>query len=251
MVTRRHNLAECPEDLIGLLQKVTRLPTDEGFDVRQGRGNWLMGLLHFFQRLFFQRAGDQMACAQPSAHASTPVSVAAVAACTVPRLMLLREELLDSTGRLAGYRFSCGVPEDGVTVTAERYLVALQEAHVRGLAERRLALIAVRLEDVLEFDFSDVVVQGTVFHLLGRPEQLSATSCLALLKALRARGAGVALSVTDDANLALLAPALALATHAMVDISTQPVEPFEQLVIALRKPALNWPSWWTTWRPGR
>ncbi|HEX5357075.1 MAG TPA: HDOD domain-containing protein [Aquabacterium sp.] len=192
-----------------------------------------MGLLHFFQKLF-RCTGSQVALVQPSVRVE-PQQLAVPVVHKPPGLMLLREEMLDSTGRLAGYRFSCGVPEDGAEVSMGRYLAALHEAHVKALAERRTAVISLRLEDGLGVDFTELVAQGTVFHVLARTAQLVAPSSLPSLKALRDKGAGLALSVEDISNLPALAPALALATHAIVDISAQPVESFEQLVIALQE----------------
>lgn len=46
------------------------------------------------------------------------------------------------------------------------------------LAERRTTVISLRLEDGQGFDCRDLVAQGSIFHLLARPEQLAAPSCL-------------------------------------------------------------------------
>jgi EAL and modified HD-GYP domain-containing signal transduction protein len=117
-------------------------------------------------------------------------------------------------------------------------LEALRSANVKSLAARRLAVIALPLDDWLQEDFASLNAAHTVFQIC-IPEGGVTDDWLAGLQRIRDSGAGVALSCIEfKANLA---PALALATHAFVDFAASSVEKFECLVKDLRQsyPALT------------
>lgn len=196
-----------------------------------------MDLFRFFRKLF-HRAGAQVAlvstpaCSLVSSEvACKPVSPGAA---PLVGVMLLREEVLDKAGRLAGYRFSCGLSKDGLG-TLDGYEGALLNAQVRTLAERRVAVVAIQLDDALLLDLAIIRAPHAVVHVMCRHVEVVEPRNLVVLQSLRASGLGLALSVGDLAELQVLTPALALATHAVIDISAHPIQDFEQLVIALQE----------------
>lgn len=199
-----------------------------------------MDLLRFFRQLF-HRTGVQVALVPSPVHGASQQGSACLPASPIAepalRLMLLREEMLDSTGRLAGYRFSCGAQEEVGMPTVASYEAALADANVRALAERRTAMISILLEDALLLDVAAIRAPFTVLHVRCRPEDLAEPRHLNVLKTLRTRGVGLALSIGDTAALGTMAPALPLATHVVIDVSTQAIDAFEQLVIALQEAA--------------
>jgi EAL and modified HD-GYP domain-containing signal transduction protein len=225
-----------------------------------------MGLVTFVKRLFSWVAP----AARPGAPAVSPTLVRtlapALSLATAPTpqpaaspsslvsapaplgLMLRRDELLDSQGRLAGYRFSARSARPGQAVSPTDYLSALQAAHVQSLAARRLAVICLTLSDWPQADFASMRAAHMVFEI-DVPEHLAHTErCLNKLTRIRQSGAGVALTCVDGALPP--APALALATHALVDMACTALEPFEQQVQALQQAqpglcliALNVSTW--------
>ncbi|MDO9237061.1 MAG: HDOD domain-containing protein [Aquabacterium sp.] len=206
-----------------------------------------MGFISFIQR-FLGLVEDE---AQPMvalkaitpntrpAPEANPASPPTVSVSVSLDAMLLREEILDKHGRLAGYRFSFKVPHDGRRVSADAYLEALRAARVQAFAERRLALIVVSLDDWLAGDFAVLNATHTVFQINLPNDQPLHPDWLAGLQVVRDSGAGVALSCAS--GLTALRPAMAIATHGLVDFTDGTVEQVEKQITTLRRdcPALT------------
>lgn len=196
-----------------------------------------MDLFRYFRKLFHRVGGPVSLVPVPACGVGPHISVQKLdRVCAPPAssLMLLREEMLDQTGRLAGYRFSCGLSEDS-HFTVSGYEAALKDAHVCELAERRLALIAIQSDDILLLDVAMLRAPHSVLHVMGHHTDMAEPRNLNILKSVRASGLGLALSVEGMEAIQHMAPALSLATHAVVDISAHALQTFEQLVIALHE----------------
>jgi EAL and modified HD-GYP domain-containing signal transduction protein len=131
--------------------------------------------------------------------------------------MLRRDELLDESGRLAGYRFV--VHGDAMaTLSPDVMAQVLHEAGVPAFAERRLALIHLPdLDWARSGALSACVTPHWVWHvdvsrLLGAPQEW-----LAALHALRELGHGLALSGLGEQGARH--PALDAATHVVLDFT--------------------------------
>lgn len=146
--------------------------------------------------------------------------------------LLHREEMLDAHGHLSGYRFSFKVVDARVPVSPGAYLDALRAANVRAFAERRLAVVAVHLNEWLREDFASLIGPHTVFQVHVPPVLAASTEWLAGLRRMREAGAGVALSRVE--NTAVFAPALAVANFGFVDFSAYAIENFERVMKQLR-----------------
>jgi EAL and modified HD-GYP domain-containing signal transduction protein len=148
--------------------------------------------------------------------------------------MLRREEMMDDAGRLAGYRFS--VYLEGALpapVASARLFHALQAGQVASLGQRRAAVISLPPALWDEDVFKPLIAAHTVFHVLTPASAASSPDLAHTLKAIRATGAGVALSC--PAEIDSLAAALPLATHVFVPFNSEAIEPFERQVQALRQ----------------
>ncbi|MDD5248729.1 MAG: HDOD domain-containing protein [Rhodocyclaceae bacterium] len=146
--------------------------------------------------------------------------------------MLQREEMLDARGRLSGYRFSCKVIDARAPLAPGAYLAALRAANVRAFAERRLAVIAVHLNEWLSEDFASLTGPHTVFQVDVAPTLAVTADWLAGLQRIRQCGAGLALSRLE--HTPAFASALALATLGIIDFSAYTFENFERTLKQLR-----------------
>jgi c-di-GMP phosphodiesterase len=208
-----------------------------------------MSFVHFVKRLF-GLAGSTTPPAQPAPKPAPPPTVIKHTPSPAPLarpsigVMLRREEMLDKQGRLAGYRFSFKGPHGQGGTAPGAYLDALLAANVKSLAERRQAVIALDLAEWPAADFASLVAAHTIFqidtHAISNLSEIS-DEARAVMQAIRDSGAGLALRCTDSALSNLTAPALALATHGLVDFASASVEPFERLLKGLRQacPALT------------
>jgi c-di-GMP phosphodiesterase len=157
----------------------------------------------------------------------------------VAALMLRREEMLDRQGRLAGYRFSARASGRGAAWSAQDYADALQAADVRALAERRLAVIALSMDDWQAADFGALTATHTVFQLappeqgLGAEGEAHWAHWLATAQRIRASGCGVAVRCAGPTEPG--ASVLALLTHALVDFAGATVEQVERHIKSLRQ----------------
>ncbi|MDO8932292.1 MAG: HDOD domain-containing protein [Rhodocyclaceae bacterium] len=179
---------------------------------------------------------------EPDAPAA-PRPVAPLAPASAPPrpvgALLHREEMLDAHGHLSGYRFSFKVVDARVPVPPGAYLDALRAANVRAFAERRLAVVAVHLNEWLHEDFAALIGPHTVFQVHVPPALAASAEWLAGLRRMREAGAGVALSRVE--NTAAFVPALAVANFGFVDFSAYALEYFERTMKQLRAahPALT------------
>lgn len=151
--------------------------------------------------------------------------------------MLRREEVLDRQGRLAGYRFSLATLNDPASAPKGAYFDALRSARVRSLAERRLAVIVVRLAEWSVADLALLQGPHTVFQVGWPGASEDVDEWLVGLQYLQQAGAHLALTFATDEVLHRpeAAQALALVTHGLVDFSSLPVERFERLVHRLHR----------------
>ena len=167
----------------------------------------------------------------PSAHGKAAVSVEA-------DLQLQRDEIIDSRGRIAGYRLH-PFKISGAAVGAGEYIHLLADEAVAALARRRLALIPLKLNDWSPTGFAPLAAPGTTY-LLDAPlvtpdEQIWATTSKDILD----NGAHFALG-----HKAMPPPAKALLPLAklfLIDFAAYELPRFEQLVRTLRQhfPALQ------------
>lgn len=86
-----------------------------------------------------------------------------------PELQLQRDEIIDSRGRIAGYRLR-PYKTNGAQVHSGEYALLLAEEAVAQLARRRLALIPMKLTDWEQGNFNSLAESGTTF-LLETPHQ--------------------------------------------------------------------------------
>ena len=200
---------------------------------------YLSRLLAFFRRLV---------SGEPPAPPPVPLSATVEQLLfppTPPRAasgaMLRREEMLDRSGRLAGYRFSLATADGATFAPPGAYFDALRSAKVRSLAERRLAVIVVRLSEWSVADLALLQGPHTVFQVdwPGATEDVDAW--LVGLQYLRQAGADLALTFAAGgvAQPPDLLDALALVTHGFVDFSSAPDARFEELVHRLRREGPN------------
>ena len=165
--------------------------------------------------------------------------------------MLQREEILDARNRLCGYRFrpAGGIPDGQAE---ERFLAALAGIDIADFAQRRLALIPITPE---------AVSAGAHLPLVGRrsPNRIHflidlgqgkapLDQCLAALQAITAAGAQAA--VTGLSLAPELAPLLAAAQLALLDLNDCELSHFQRLARSLKNSAPhlelaadNVPSW--------
>jgi len=146
--------------------------------------------------------------------------------------MLRRDELLDESGRLAGYRFV--VHGDAMAnLGPEGMAQVLQEAGVPAFAERRLALIHLpdldwaRTSTLLACVTPHWVWHVDVSRLLGSPDEWRVS-----LQALRELGHGLALCGLGEQGAQH--PALAAATHVVLDFSQHSPAELEATLRALK-----------------
>jgi EAL and modified HD-GYP domain-containing signal transduction protein len=146
--------------------------------------------------------------------------------------MLRRDELLDEGGRLAGYRFVVH-GEAMSSLNPDALALLLSDAGVPAFAERRLAWVHLPdLDWALSSALHALATPRWVWHvdvsrLLGTPDEW-----LPQLKALRERGQGLALCGLGEPGAAH--PAVALATHAVLDFTAQPPAELERILSAFK-----------------
>ncbi len=107
---------------------------------------------------------------------------------------LKREELLDGRVRIGGYRYSLLNPDS----SPSDYLDALLAEKVKDLAEHRISLICMTLEQWDQADFASIVGPNTMFQLQAPEPAEIGIEWLSLLQEIRHCGAGIALSVSGQ-----------------------------------------------------
>lgn len=149
-----------------------------------------------------------------------------------PPVLLLRDEVIDARTRLAGYLFHLEGEEDGSDGRAAAFHGALEAAGIAAFAQRRMAVIPLRLEDWRQRNFRPFIGPHLVFLLAvpaGIPPSELWAPCLQEMKSL---GARVALRMPDPAACRDLLP---LADILLLDYRADALERFERLAAALRR----------------
>lgn len=108
--------------------------------------------------------------------------------------ILLREEIMDSRGRLCGYRFSMKCLHERPYTSEQQFFEALQTSGVQTFAQRRLALIPISPDGIVFGRHKSLQAEHTVFLLDPRKSALSAEGLLGRLSAIRGSGCKTALT---------------------------------------------------------
>ncbi|MBZ0105504.1 MAG: HDOD domain-containing protein [Sulfuricella denitrificans] len=117
--------------------------------------------------------------------------------------ILRREEILDSKGRLCGYRFSMKpLGEHGVT-SEQQFFKTLLAAGIPAFAQRRLALIPISADGVVFGRHQPLAAPNTAFLLDTRLSTVTSESLLGRLSAIRGSGSKTALAGISLADKAL------------------------------------------------
>lgn len=148
-----------------------------------------------------------------------------------------REEIIDGRSRIAGYRFNAHWLTNGAAVDGATRLNLLLKESIGTLAQRRLAVIPITIQDWRDHDFRQLAAPGTVFLVdipvapSGQPERQ------AILADIKACGAKVALTAMSIAA----SDALDTADLLLLNFGDYSLEAFERVVsdIKRRHPALQ------------
>lgn len=150
----------------------------------------------------------------------------------VPAAVLQRDEIIDARTRIAGYRLSARMPDGGCEADGQATHALLSAANVAALAERRIALVPVAVNDWSARDYRPLIGPNTVFllPLPGADEVLAAWR--ETVAAIRAAGAHVALpgSAMGDARQLISG----VADFLVVDFAAYTLAAFEKAIVALR-----------------
>lgn len=161
--------------------------------------------------------------------------------------MLQREELLDARNRLCGYRFrpAGGIPD---SQAEQHFLAALADIDLPSFAQRRLALIPITPAAVSVGAHLPLVGRRAYFLIALDQGKAPLDQCLAALQAITAAGAQAA--VTGLSLAPELAPLLAAAQLALLDLNDCELSHFQRLARNLKNDAPhlelavdNVPSW--------
>lgn len=149
-----------------------------------------------------------------------------------PPIVLRREELIDARTRIGGYRFSVHIPDSRLDPNARITHEVLRNNNVATFAERRMAFIALPAAYWLDFDFQPLIGPHTVF-LLDPPEKsLPQQRWREVAQAMRAAGAGVAVTeagMSHDRKLIL-----ECADFVLIDFSAYSLAGFERALTGLK-----------------
>lgn len=150
-----------------------------------------------------------------------------------PAAILHRDEIIDSRGRIAGYRFYVAPIGDEGPANGQAFVDALKSEAVANFAQRRLTLLPLSLEDWRSADFQQFVAPQTMFLLRVpslRPLPEDWLAGLAQIKAV-----GVRIALRDAAPVPSHGAALALADLIFIDTQAYSLQNFERLVKAFRQ----------------
>ena len=150
-----------------------------------------------------------------------------------PPVVLLRDEIIDSQTRIAGYRFSARRPESELQADPSATLEILAANNVATFAERRLALIPLSYEDWARDDYRPLIGPNTTFLLTlpENPDVLERWNEVAA--AIHGAGARIALSGSDIASHRQLI--LEQADFLLLDFSSFSLPNLEQLLKTLHQ----------------
>ncbi|MEN6584615.1 MAG: HDOD domain-containing protein [Sulfuricella sp.] len=121
--------------------------------------------------------------------------------------MLFREEIIDSRGRLCGYRFSMKSLDEQAFFSEQQLFEALQTAGIQTFAQRRVAVIPITPDGIVFGRHKSMSAENTVFLLDPRKSTLPLDRLLGCLSAIRGSGCKAALTgiLSSDEELSLLA----------------------------------------------
>lgn len=171
-----------------------------------------MGLGSFFSSLFQGKEADKSPIkgesesnASSSTTASDPQAQNAMEREDADAI-LHREEILDSRGRLCGYRFSMKSLDEQAFFSEQQFFDALQTAGIQTFAQRRLALVPISTDGLVFGRHKSLPAENVVFLLDPRKSTLPAERLLGCLSAIRGSGCKTALTgiAFSDEELPLL-----------------------------------------------
>lgn len=197
-----------------------------------------MALGKFFKSIFGK---SEVAISEdPFRRNTTPPSVAVAPPPATPRrepgVVVHRDEIIDERSRIGGYRFHSARLGSPTPPFAKDAVAALQSENIVNFAQRRLALIPLRIDDWRDADFRSLIAPQTVF-LLAAPVDGDADSWLAVATEIKASGARLA---ADCSTLDQYHEAIALIDMALIDFSAYTMEGFEKILLELlAKPGLS------------
>lgn len=147
--------------------------------------------------------------------------------------ILHRDEIIDSRGRIAGYRFFVCSVGDGAAVDGAAFVDALKSEAVANFAQRRLTVIPLTMDDWHRADFQQFIAPQTIFLTHLPPVRPLPEDWLAWLTEVKA--SGVRLALQDAAPIADHEAALALASLVFIDSRAYSLQNFERLVKTFRQ----------------
>lgn len=147
--------------------------------------------------------------------------------------VLQRDEIIDAKTRIVGYRFAARMPADPLHNAPLATLELLSASHISAFAERRLALIPIRVHDWFNFDYRPLIGARTTFllDLPDSPESIARWQEAA--QAIRTEGARIALPWND--NVRHQSPPLDLVDVVLIDFSSYSLASFERIVSTLKR----------------
>jgi EAL and modified HD-GYP domain-containing signal transduction protein len=149
-----------------------------------------------------------------------------------PPIVVHREEIIDAKTRIGGYRFSVHIPDSRLEPNARVTREALRSNNVAAFAERRMALIPLPAAYWLSIDFQPLIGPHTVILLDPPGKSLPQERWREVAQAIRAAGAGVAVTETgiaDDRRLIF-----DCADFLLIDFSAYPLAGFERALTVLK-----------------
>ena len=150
-------------------------------------------------------------------------------ASSMPKKVLVREEILDARCRISGYRYRL----EKAGVATKDYLDALQRGErVKEFAKTRLAVIRLDLGQWSEADFASLVGANTLFEIVVPPSLDAGEDWTPLLDEIRSTGAGIAMA--HDAALKALGISVEHLKLVFFDLEDHLLEDFELQVKAFK-----------------
>lgn len=143
---------------------------------------------------------------------------------------LVRDPIIDAANRICGYRF-CAKPVGESSPSS--IVAALKSEAIKTLAERRMAIVPLAIDDWRTHDYRQFVAPHTVILLKAPQEAASLAHWLDVAREIKAGGARIALHSFDLSNA--FADVLKLAELAFLDFSAQSLKNLEFLVQTLKQ----------------
>lgn len=166
-----------------------------------------MGLNSFFGSLFSKEADEKLPAKVESERQEAPKpeipeqAKSDAVAREEANAILYREEILDSRGRLCGYRFSMKPLVEQGYFSEQQFFYALQSAEIPVFAQRRMAVVPISADGVVFGRHQSLLAPHMVFLLDARRSGVTTEGLLGRLNAIRGAGCKTALagiSLADD-----------------------------------------------------